>query len=120
MNEKIFDIILLVIPILGAILTGFIVPFIKSKIDAQTLSDITMWVERAVKAAEVLFDTPQSGEEKREYVINFIDKMFNKDGKVVITREQIRVLLEAVCKEMNEAKDELEMKQKMLIQQAGD
>lgn len=56
---------------------------------------------KAVEAAEVLFDAPKSGEEKREYVIKFIDKMFNSK-KEVITEEQIRILLEAAWKQMQD------------------
>ena len=53
-----------------------------------------------MEAAEVLFDLPESGEEKREYVVNFIDNMFNS-RKEVITRDQIRILLEAAWRQMN-------------------
>ena len=46
---------------------------------------IIKWVTKAVEAAEVLFDAPKSGEEKREYVIKFIDKMFNSKKEVTFT-----------------------------------
>lgn len=101
MDENLFRIILLIIPVLGAIITGYIVPLIKSNISANQLDEIIKWVGKAVAAAEVLFNVPKSGEEKREYVIDFIDKMFNKD-KEVITKDQIRVLLEAAVKSMND------------------
>lgn len=101
MNETVFNIILLIIPVVSAIITGFIIPFIKSKISATQMEEIIKWVGKAVQAAEVLFDEPQSGEKKREYVINFIDQMFNSK-KEVITREQIRILLESAWKEMTE------------------
>lgn len=101
MNETVFNIILLIIPIVSAIITGFVVPLIKSKISATQMEEIIKWVGKAVQAAEVLFDEPQSGEDKREYVIDFIDKMFNSK-KEVITREQIRILLESAWKEMTD------------------
>ncbi len=99
MNEKLFDIILLCIPVFGAILTGFVIPYIRTRISATQMDEITKWVNKAVQAAEVLFNAPKSGEEKREYVINFIDKMFNSK-KEIITKDQIRILLEAAWKEM--------------------
>lgn len=101
MSENLFNVILLIIPVVSAIITGFIIPLIKSKISATQMEEIIKWVGKAVQAAEVLFDAPQSGDEKREYVIDFIDKMFNSK-KEVITREQIRILLEAAWKEMTE------------------
>ena len=94
MNDKLFDIVLMCIPILGAIITGFIIPYIKAKISVTRMAEIMEWTDKAVRAAEVIFDTPQCGSEKREYVIQFIDRMFNSK-KQMITKEQIRVLLEA-------------------------
>ena len=101
MDDKLFQIILLLIPVLGAIITGYIIPLIKSNISANQLDEIIRWIGKAVAAAEVLFNVPKSGEQKREYVINFIDKMFNVK-KEVITKDQIRVLLEAAVKQMND------------------
>ena len=101
MDDRLFQIILLLIPVLGAIITGYIVPLIKSNISANQLDEIVKWIGKAVAAAEVLFDVPKSGEQKREYVIDFIDKMFNAK-KEVITKDQIRILLEAAVKQMND------------------
>ena len=100
MNEQVFNIILLCIPVIGAVITGILVPYVKTKISSTQMEEITKWVNKAVDAAEVLFDTPKSGEEKREYVIDVIDKKFNSK-KEVITREQIRILLESAWKQMN-------------------
>lgn len=102
MNEKIFDIILLFIPVFGAVITGFIIPYLKTKISVTQMDEISKWVAKAVQAAEVMFDTPQSGAEKKEYVINFIDKMFNSK-KEVISKQQIEILLEAAWRQMTEA-----------------
>ena len=101
MDDRLFNILLMLIPVLGAICTYFVVPYLKSKFSLTQLEEITVWVTKAVHAAEVLFDAPKSGEEKREYVINFIDKLFNSQ-KEVISREQIRVLLEAAWKQMQQ------------------
>lgn len=99
MSDNLFKIIMALIPVICAIITGFIVPYIKTKISSAQLAEISEWVTKAVQAAEVLFDAPKSGEEKREYVIDFINKMFNSK-KEVITEDQIRILLEAAWKEM--------------------
>lgn len=99
MNEQVFNIVLLIIPVIGAIITGILIPYVKTKISSTQMDEIVKWVTKAVQAAEVLFNAPKSGEEKREYVINFVDQMFNRK-KEVITKNQIRVLLEAAWKEM--------------------
>lgn len=100
MNEQLFNIVLLIISIIGAMITGILIPYIKTKVSAIQMDKIIKWVTKAVEAAEVLFDVPKSGNEKREYVINFIDNMFNSK-KEVITKDQIRILIESAWKQMN-------------------
>lgn len=102
MNEKIFNIVLLLIPVIGAVITGILIPYVKIRISVAQMDEIIKWVTKAVQAAEVLFDFPKSGDEKREYVISFIDKMFNSKNEI-ITKEQIRILLESAWKQMKEA-----------------
>lgn len=101
MDDNLFRIILACIPVIGAIITGFLIPYLKTKISTEKLEEVIVWVGQAVNAAEVLFDAPKSGEQKREYVINLIDKMFNSKREV-ITKDQIRVLLESAVKTMND------------------
>ena len=99
MDEKIFQIILASIPVFGAIITGFIIPFIKEKIGAEKLAKYEYWTSMAVKCAEMMFKEQGMGEAKKEYVVNFLNEMFNKN-KVVITSEQIEILVEAAVKEL--------------------
>lgn len=101
MSDNMFKFIMTLVPVFGAIVTYFVIPYIKSKVSQTQMEEIIKWVTKAVEAAEVLFDAPKSGEEKREYVIKFIDKMFNSK-KEVITEEQIRILLEAAWKQMQD------------------
>lgn len=102
MNDNLFKVIYLLIPVFCAIITGYIIPLIKTKITVTQMEEVSNWVTKAVNAAEVLFDAPKSGTEKREYVISFIDKMFN-GKKEVITTDQIRILLESAWKQMTGA-----------------
>jgi LL-H family phage holin len=105
MNENLFNVLILVIPILGAIITGFVIPLLKAKLGTEKLATITTWVTYAVKCAEMIFLGDKQGEEKKQYVIDFLTNMFNKK-KVVITEEQLEVLIEAAVKELNLAKGE--------------
>jgi len=100
MSETLFNIIIMLIPVLATVITTVVIPLILSKIGAEKLALIIKWVGRGVQAAEMLFPEAKSGEAKKAYVINFIDKMFNKN-KVVITKEQIEVLIESVVAEIN-------------------
>lgn len=98
MNENIFRLILLAIPLAGCVITIYVIPIFKEKLTEVQMANIEYWVKRAVLAAEALFLEAGSGADKREYVIQFINNKFNKDH-IVITEEQIRILLEAVWEE---------------------
>lgn len=99
MNEYVFEIILGIIGILGTVLTGIVVPYIKEKVGNEKLSKYKEWTALAVKSAEMIFNEQGMGETKKEYVVNFLNEMFNKN-KVVITPQQIEILLEAAVKAM--------------------
>jgi len=60
MNEQVFNIVILLIPVIGAIITGILVPYVKTKISVTQMEEIIKWVTKAVQAAEVLFDAPKS------------------------------------------------------------
>ena len=99
MNENLFDLILAIIPVLGVIITGFVVPFMKEKIGSEKLAKYEYLVTTAVQAAEMLYTESGSGAEKKQYVVDFLNDMFNKN-KIVITEQQIEILLESAVKQM--------------------
>jgi len=103
MNENLLNVIVLAIPVLGAIVTYFVVPFLKAKIGNENLITISKWIVYAVKAAEIIFAGEKQGVDKKEYVIDFIANFLNKK-KIVITEEQLEVLIEATVKQMNDGK----------------
>lgn len=109
MDERLFNVIMLFIPVVCVVITGYIIPYIRLKMSTTQLDEIEKWVEKAVSCAEIIFDVPKSGAEKREYVINFIDKTFNSK-KQIITRDQINILLEAAVKQMHDTATELSRK----------
>ena len=99
MDERLFQIILALIPVLGAIITGFVIPYIKEKIGAERLAKYEYWASLAVRAAEMLWVESGSGKTKKQYVVDFLNNMFNKN-KVIITEQQIEILVESAVKQM--------------------
>ncbi len=99
MDERLFQICLALIPVLGAIITGFVIPFIKEKIGAEKLAKYENWANIAVRAAEMLWVESGCGADKKQYVVKFLNDMFNKK-KIVITEQQIEILVESAVKQM--------------------
>lgn len=99
MDERLFQIILALIPILSTILTVYIIPYIKEKLGNERLAKYEYWASMAVECAEMIFREQGMGADKKEYVVNFLNDMFNKK-KVVITEEQINILVESCVKQM--------------------
>ena len=85
-----------VIALIAAIITTFLIPWIKSKIDAAKLAQIVEWVGIAVRAAEQIYNESGMGEEKKQYVLDFLaDKGFTLDPN------SINAMIEAAVKELN-------------------
>ena len=99
MDEKLFQIILAAIPIIGAVITVFIIPLIKEKIGIEKLAKYEYWTSLAVRAAEMLWTESGAGVFKKQYVVDFLNNMFNS-RKTVITEQQIEILIEAAVQQM--------------------
>ena len=104
MDQRIFDLIIAIIPVLGVILTSFIIPYFKEQIGNEKLNKYQEWANMAVKAAEMIFTEYGMGAEKKEYVVKFLTEQFNKN-KVVITEEQMNILIESAVKSMKETEN---------------
>lgn len=67
-----------------AILTCIIRPYISQKLSAEQLAEMKTWTKYAVEAAEMIFIGSGRGEEKKEFVIKFLqDKGFTIDTEIV-------------------------------------
>lgn len=85
-----------VIALIAAIVTTFLIPWIKSKIDAAKLAQIVEWVGIAVRAAEQIYNESGMGEKKKQYVLDFLaSKGFTLDPN------SINAMIEAAVKELN-------------------
>ena len=89
-----------IITLLTAIITIFVIPWIRSKISAEELAEIIKWVKIAVQAAEMIYKESGMGPQKKKYVETFLaDLGINYDEK------QIDSLIESAVLEL---KKELE------------
>lgn len=65
------QIISAVIALISALVSAFLIPWIKTKIDADKLQTVRAYVEIGVKAAEQLYAASE-GDKKKAYVISFL------------------------------------------------
>lgn len=105
MNESLFKIVLILVSLAATILTSVVIPYVKEKLGNEKLAKYKEWAMLAVQCAEMAFPDKGMGESKKEYVVTFLNEMFNKN-KVVVSSEQIEVLIESAVKAMklNESK----------------
>lgn len=99
MENVSYQIITLLISLIGVVLTYFVVPWIKSKTTTQQLDMIKLWVNIAVAAAEQMKAAGLIKDDKKAYVIKFV-----RDKGVTITDKELDALIEAAVYEINKAK----------------
>lgn len=85
-----------VIALLAAGVSVFLIPLIKSKTTDAQRKELLEWVKIGVAAAEQLYKGAGRGEEKKQYVIDFLkQKGFKVDEESVINA------IEAAVKQLN-------------------
>lgn len=93
-----------IITVLIALVTAFVIPWIKSKISAEDMAEIMKWVKIAVQAAEMIYKESGMGAQKKAYVEAFL-----KDLNISYDAEKIDNLIESAVlelkKEFEDGKD---------------
>lgn len=73
------------IALIGAGVSVFLIPWLKSQTTEAQRKELTAWVKIGVAAAEQLYKGAGRGEEKKQYVIDFLkQKGFKVDEESVI------------------------------------
>lgn len=94
-GEVFVKITLSVISIVSALITAFVIPYIKNKIGIEKLDQINYYAEKAVKCAEQIF-TPDEWKEKKAYVMKFVYDICVKTLKIDISYEQLDTIVEGI------------------------
>ena len=79
-----------VFALLAAIITAIVIPYIKSKTTASQQAEINAWVKIAVTAAEQIYAGSGRGEEKKAYVLNWL-----QEHGITVDAEKLDALIEA-------------------------
>lgn len=96
------DLILAILTVVFTAISTFLIPYIKSKTTASQYAEIQKWVTIAVEAAEMIYTGTGRGQEKKEYVLAFLNSKGYK-----LDAESIDNMIEAaVLKLQSEIKGE--------------
>lgn len=87
-----------VIALVAAVVTAFVIPWIKSKTTAEQREEVNEWVKIAVTAAEQIYRETGKGKDKKAYVLKFLE-----EKNLKIDEESVDLMIESAVKNMNEA-----------------
>lgn len=95
------EIIVALVGLVSAVVGTILIPYLQKRLTAEQQKNLAYWVEVAVSAAEGIFNYSQAGEEKYNYVVQFL-----KDKGFKIDEKEIKVLIESVVyNTINQFKD---------------
>lgn len=86
-----------VIALAVVVITGFLIPFLKSKVEIAQWEKWRNIAKIAVQAAEQIFMGEGRGAEKKEYVLNYLSE------KLKVDKETLENLIESGVFEINNA-----------------
>lgn len=95
-NEILFKVIMLVLSVVGAVITYYVIPYIKSKTTNEQRKDLVYWTQVAIKFAEQIYNDKGQGELKFDYVTEYL----NKKG-INFTEEQVEMLITVIVDYFN-------------------
>ncbi len=96
MNGQLFtQIILAILSILGALISAYVIPFIKTKMSEADMQRLVEFVKIAVRCANQIF-TPEQWEQKKQYVLNLAKEFIETNLKITLTDEQIDAIIEGL------------------------
>lgn len=84
-----------VVALIGVVITCIVIPYVRSKTTAQQREELNAWIKIAVAAAEQIYQGAGRGEEKKQYVLDWLE-----DHNVTVDEDKIGALIEAAVYEL--------------------
>lgn len=101
MDELTFAVLKIVISVCAALITAYVIPYIKTLKDDARYAKVIDMIRVAVAAAEQTITNPKSGRIKKEKVVGFI-KDWLANQNLDITDGQLDELIEAAVWQMKQ------------------
>lgn len=116
MDELTFLVLKVIASISVALITTFVIPLLKSKLDEAKYQKLLDIIDVAVRAAEQAIGGSGNGPEKKAEVIRYVTQYLD-NHHIDISEEQLNQLIEAAVFGMNVAKGDV--KTKKVTKKAG-
>ena len=100
MNEITFTALRLLIMIIMAVLSAYVIPWVKARIGNARLEQMSQWAALAVSWAEQIVDKTGAGADKKIMVESFLKDLLTSKG-LVLTDKQIDILIESAVRQMH-------------------
>ncbi len=84
-----------IITLIVAVITTFLIPYLKAKVDVEKFAKIKNLVKVAVKAAEMIYKGTGRGTEKKAYVLKYL-----KENGYTLDLDSIDNLIESAVLEL--------------------
>lgn len=98
MSDIIFEVVKLLVMFAVLVLTRYVIPWIRSKIESDKITVIAEWARVAVLAAQQMA-TSKDGAEKKAIVTEFLKEILT-DKNIALSDYQLDILIEAAVKQM--------------------
>lgn len=100
MREEIFvKVVIAVFTIAWALITAYVIPWIKAKIGSDEIEKLSWFATCAIRAAEQMF-TPEQWAEKKAYVVCQLKIIMNDQLSLKLTDDQLNVIIEGIVNEV--------------------
>ena len=87
-----------IIALLSAMVTTFLIPYLKQRLSEEKQKKLLFWVQTAVKAAEQIYGS-KTGQQKKEYVVAFLlskGVVFDVDEVTALIESEVYKLTDTV------------------------
>lgn len=105
MNDVTFIILKIVVSVVAALISAFVIPLLKEKLQDIKYQRLFDMVKVGVRAAEQTIKGSGQGPIKKDEVINFVTVWMLSNG-IMITEDQLDQLIEAAVYAMNNKEKE--------------
>lgn len=96
MEDGLFQLIKVLITVLGIVLTYYVIPYLQSKTTESQRENALYWTKIAIQVSEQIYKDKGQGTLKKEYVLEWL----NKNG-IKITNAQADMLIDLIVSQFN-------------------